>query len=232
MGKYLIIHVSIYHWLVLRRPASLPTPLQKLRHFLSIKSSSNKNVKPFNKSSEKKEKKSGDRTVTEMGQKGVISPAKKLFSWVRRQSKKVKIFLGLTTALTLLVTLKLVVHDHNYFFVMAEAIHLIGLLVLIYKLTTLKTCSGNFSRKIFSFLVIKINSFIFICMLLFFLDIQARKLETFVLLCYSCGNFIDFCVVSLWLSCFVIWRSKIWTPWGNFLFWLSAFRNNFLSTFK
>lgn len=119
-----------------------------------------------------------------MGQKGVISPAKKLFSWVRRQSKKVKIFLGLTTTLTLLVTLKLVVHDHNYFFVMAEAIHLIGLLVLIYKLTTLKTCSGNFSRKIFVFLVIKINSFIFICMLLFFLDIQARKLETFVLLCY------------------------------------------------
>lgn len=149
-----------------------------------MKSSSRKNVKPFNKSSEKKEKTSGDRTVTEMGQKGVISPAKKLFSWVRRQSKKVKIFLGLTTALTLLVTLKLVVHDHNYFFVMAEAIHLIGLLVLIYKLTTLKTCSGNFSRKIFVFLVIKINSFIFICMLLFFLDIQARKLETFVLLCY------------------------------------------------
>lgn len=79
-----------------------------------------------------------------MGQKGYQSPAKKLLSWVRRQSKKVKTFLGLMTAITLLVTLKLAVHDHNYFFVIAEAIHLIGLLVLIYKLTTLNTCSGNF----------------------------------------------------------------------------------------
>lgn len=79
-----------------------------------------------------------------MGQKGYQSPAKKLLSWVRKQSKKMKIFMGVITAIILVVTLKLVVHDHNYFFVVAEAIHSIGLLVLIYKLTTLKTCSGNF----------------------------------------------------------------------------------------
>ncbi|KAK6788324.1 hypothetical protein RDI58_016849 [Solanum bulbocastanum] len=77
-----------------------------------------------------------------MGQKGYQSPAKKVLSWIRKKSKKVKIFLGLITAISLLVTLKLVVHDHNLFFAIAEAIHLIGLLVLIYKLTTLKTCSG------------------------------------------------------------------------------------------
>ncbi|KAL3367461.1 hypothetical protein AABB24_011945, partial [Solanum stoloniferum] len=87
----------------------------------------------------KKNQNSGGR---KMGQKGYQSPAKKVLSWIRKKSKKVKIFLGLITAISLLVTLKLVVHDHNLFFVIAEAIHLIGLLVLIYKLTTLKTCSG------------------------------------------------------------------------------------------
>ncbi|XP_019069752.1 uncharacterized protein [Solanum lycopersicum] len=77
-----------------------------------------------------------------MGQKGYQSPVKKLLSWVQKQSKKVKIILFIVTLITLLVTLKLTVHNHDYFFVMAEAIHLIGLLILIYKLTTLKTCSG------------------------------------------------------------------------------------------
>ncbi|XP_055832558.1 uncharacterized protein LOC129901417 [Solanum dulcamara] len=77
-----------------------------------------------------------------MGQKEYQSPMKKLLSWVRKQSKKVKMLLFIITTITLLVTLKLVVHDHNYFFVMAEAIHFLGLLILIYKLTTLNTCSG------------------------------------------------------------------------------------------
>lgn len=78
-----------------------------------------------------------------MVQKEYQSPMKKLLSWVRKQSKKVKMLLFIITTITLLVTLKLVVHDHNYFFVMAEAIHFLGLLILIYKLTTLNTCSGN-----------------------------------------------------------------------------------------
>ncbi|KAH0659911.1 hypothetical protein KY289_028659 [Solanum tuberosum] len=67
-----------------------------------------------------------------MGQKGYQSPAKKVLSWIRKKSKKVKIFLGLITAIVLLVTLKLVVHDHNLFFVIAEAIHLIGLLMFLF----------------------------------------------------------------------------------------------------
>uniref|UniRef100_M1BUK2 ER lumen protein retaining receptor n=1 Tax=Solanum tuberosum TaxID=4113 RepID=M1BUK2_SOLTU len=77
-----------------------------------------------------------------MGQKGVQRPLQKLFSWVRKQSNKVKTFLGVFTVLTLLVTLKLLIHEHNHFFVLAEFAHFVGILVLIYKLTTHKTCSG------------------------------------------------------------------------------------------
>ncbi|XP_016450026.2 uncharacterized protein LOC107774883 [Nicotiana tabacum] len=77
-----------------------------------------------------------------MGQKGVQKTLQKLFSRVRKQSNKVKTFLGVFTVLTLLVTLKLLIHEHNHFFVLAEFAHFVGILVLIYKLSTLKTCSG------------------------------------------------------------------------------------------
>ncbi|KAJ4846590.1 hypothetical protein Tsubulata_024711 [Turnera subulata] len=70
------------------------------------------------------------------------SPVNVLFGWVRRQSMKVKIFLGVVIALCGLVALKMWVKDHNYFFIASEAIHAAGILVLIYKLTTQKTCSG------------------------------------------------------------------------------------------
>lgn len=104
-----------------------------------------------------------------MGQKGYQSPVKKLLSWVQKQSKKVKIVLFIVTLITLLVTLKLTVHNHDYFFVMAEAIHLIGLLILIYKLTTLKTCSGNLISflNFFSFFVdLEKKTFISLCFVL------------------------------------------------------------------
>ncbi|CAM8930387.1 unnamed protein product [Rhodiola kirilowii] len=65
-----------------------------------------------------------------------------LFGWVRRQSLKVKAFLGVTAVLSGLVALRLAVKDYDHFFVAAEAIHAAGILVLIYKLTTQKTCSG------------------------------------------------------------------------------------------
>ncbi|KAL6967982.1 hypothetical protein U1Q18_033786 [Sarracenia purpurea var. burkii] len=68
------------------------------------------------------------------------SPVNKLFAWVRRQSMKVKIFLAFTSLLSSLVALKLLVKDHNHFYIASEAIHVAGILVLIYKLTTQKNC--------------------------------------------------------------------------------------------
>ncbi|PRQ25459.1 putative ER lumen protein retaining receptor [Rosa chinensis] len=65
-----------------------------------------------------------------------------LFQWVRRQSMKVKIFLGAFLALCGLVALKFWVKNHDHFFIASEAIHFLGIIVLIYKLTTQKTCSG------------------------------------------------------------------------------------------
>ncbi|KAL6210970.1 hypothetical protein ACLB2K_016199 [Fragaria x ananassa] len=76
-----------------------------------------------------------------MGRKRNAS-ANVLFQWVRRQSMKVKIFLGAFLALCSLVALKLWIKNHKYFFVASEAIHFLGIIVLIYKLTIQKTCSG------------------------------------------------------------------------------------------
>ncbi|KAG8387264.1 hypothetical protein BUALT_Bualt02G0003300 [Buddleja alternifolia] len=70
------------------------------------------------------------------------APVNKLFAWVRRQSKKVQTFLAAVCVIAALVALKLSFHDHNQFYVVSEAIHFAGILVLIYKLTTQKTCSG------------------------------------------------------------------------------------------
>uniref|UniRef100_A0A5B7BTF8 ER lumen protein-retaining receptor C28H8.4 n=1 Tax=Davidia involucrata TaxID=16924 RepID=A0A5B7BTF8_DAVIN len=70
------------------------------------------------------------------------SPVNKLFAWVRRQSMKVKTFLAVTTVLCSLFALKLLIKDQNHLFVASEAIHAAGIMVLIYKLTTQKTCSG------------------------------------------------------------------------------------------
>ncbi|PON59366.1 ER lumen protein retaining receptor [Trema orientale] len=76
-----------------------------------------------------------------MGRKRT-SPANVLFGWLRRQSLKVKTFIGAAIGLFALVALKFTVKNHNHFFVASEAVHLAGILVLIYKLTTQKTCSG------------------------------------------------------------------------------------------
>ncbi|KAM1003512.1 hypothetical protein ACFX15_003577 [Malus domestica] len=65
-----------------------------------------------------------------------------LFQWVRKQSMKVKVFLGSLLALCALVALRFWVKNHNYFFITSEAVHVAGIVVLIYKLTTQKTCSG------------------------------------------------------------------------------------------
>eukprot|EP01018_Ginkgo_biloba_P021912 Gb_29525 [translate_table: standard] len=65
-----------------------------------------------------------------------------LSGWVRRQPPKVKAFLAVITGIASLVFLRLVVHDHDNLFVAAEAIHAVGISVLIYKLMKEKTCAG------------------------------------------------------------------------------------------
>lgn len=55
---------------------------------------------------------------------------------------RMKIILGVVAALISLVCLRLFVRERNHFFVASEAIHTAGIFVLIYKLTTKKSCSG------------------------------------------------------------------------------------------
>eukprot|EP01018_Ginkgo_biloba_P035683 Gb_35685 [translate_table: standard] len=62
---------------------------------------------------------------------------------VRRQPPKVKAFLGVMAGIGALVFLKFVVEDHNKLFIAAEAIHALGIAILIYKLMRLKTCAGS-----------------------------------------------------------------------------------------
>jgi ER lumen protein retaining receptor len=64
-------------------------------------------------------------------------------TWVRRQPPKIKGFLAVVSAMTTLGFLRMVVHDHDNLFVAAEAVHALGISVLIYKLTKEKTCAGK-----------------------------------------------------------------------------------------
>ncbi|TYG59577.1 hypothetical protein ES288_D08G314200v1 [Gossypium darwinii] len=61
--------------------------------------------------------------------------------WVRRQPPKVKTFLAVVSGMVALVLLRVIVNDHDNLFVAAEAVHSIGISVLIYKLTKEKTCA-------------------------------------------------------------------------------------------
>ncbi|KAK6938955.1 ER lumen protein retaining receptor [Dillenia turbinata] len=63
-------------------------------------------------------------------------------TWVRRQPPKMKLILGLVAAVAALVFLSLIVEDHDNLFVAAEAVHALGISVLIYKLIKEKTCAG------------------------------------------------------------------------------------------
>lgn len=65
-------------------------------------------------------------------------------TWVKRQPPKVKAFLAVITGMAALVLLRVIVHDHDNLFVAAEAVHSIGISVLIYKLTKEKTCAGTY----------------------------------------------------------------------------------------
>eukprot|EP00270_Netrium_digitus_P002208 TRINITY_DN1247_c0_g1_i1.p1 TRINITY_DN1247_c0_g1~~TRINITY_DN1247_c0_g1_i1.p1 ORF type:complete len:276 (-),score=35.98 TRINITY_DN1247_c0_g1_i1:296-1123(-) len=62
--------------------------------------------------------------------------------WIRKQPVKVKAMLGVLAGLALIVMLRLVVVDHDNLFIGAEAIHAVGIAVLIYKLIKEKNCAG------------------------------------------------------------------------------------------
>lgn len=69
-------------------------------------------------------------------------PIQAVSTWVRRQPPKVKAFLAVVSGMAALVLLRAIVHDHDNLFVAAEAVHSIGIAVLIYKLMKEKTCAG------------------------------------------------------------------------------------------
>ncbi|KAM3731525.1 hypothetical protein ACB098_12G170100 [Castanea mollissima] len=77
-----------------------------------------------------------------MGRRRRSSPMNVLSEWVKKQSMRMKICLGAMVALLALAALKLTIHDLNHFYIGSEFIHALGIIVLIYKLTTKKTCSG------------------------------------------------------------------------------------------
>ncbi|CAA2963796.1 ER lumen -retaining receptor [Olea europaea subsp. europaea] len=69
-------------------------------------------------------------------------PIKDVTTWVKRQPPKAQVLLAVAAVLTTLVFLGLVVQDHDNLFIAAEAVHAIGISLLIYKLTQEKTCAG------------------------------------------------------------------------------------------
>ncbi|KAF5196057.1 Er lumen protein retaining receptor family protein [Thalictrum thalictroides] len=65
-----------------------------------------------------------------------------VFEWFQKQTLKVKILLGFLFGIVLLGVLRLFIRNHYELFVVAESIHAVGILALIYKLITKKNCSG------------------------------------------------------------------------------------------
>lgn len=74
--------------------------------------------------------------------KATRRPIQAVATWVRRQPPKIKAFLAVVSGMAALVFLRFVVHDHDNLFVAAEAVHAIGISVLIYKLMKERTCAG------------------------------------------------------------------------------------------
>lgn len=62
--------------------------------------------------------------------------------WVKKQPPRVQGALAVATGILGLVFLRFVVVDHDNLFVAAEAIHAVGIAVLIYKLMKERTCAG------------------------------------------------------------------------------------------
>ena len=99
--------------------------------------------------------------------KAAQKPIHAVTTWVRRQPPKVKAFLGVVSAMAALVLLRMIVHDHDNFFVAAEAVHALGISVLIYKLSKEKTCAGNHISLLpnsRTFLVLKLGLITIFCL--------------------------------------------------------------------
>ncbi|CAA3024133.1 ER lumen -retaining receptor [Olea europaea subsp. europaea] len=69
-------------------------------------------------------------------------PIRVVSNWVRRQPPKVKSFLAVLAVMAALMLLRAIVHNHDNLFIAAEAVHSIGISVLIYKLKMERTCAG------------------------------------------------------------------------------------------
>ena len=78
---------------------------------------------------------------------GPKRPIHAVATWVRRQPPKIKAFLAVVSGIAALLFLRMVVHDHDNLFVSAEAVHALGISVLIFKLTKEKTCAGKLKLK-------------------------------------------------------------------------------------
>lgn len=74
--------------------------------------------------------------------KGAKRPINTVATWVKRQPPKVKAFLAVVSGMAALVFLRFIVHDHDNLFVAAEAVHALGICILIYKLMKENSCAG------------------------------------------------------------------------------------------
>ncbi|XP_021736931.1 putative ER lumen protein-retaining receptor C28H8.4 [Chenopodium quinoa] len=78
-----------------------------------------------------------------MGDKRATPTAvKQLSRWIRSRSVRQLVTMASIAAFIFLILLKLFVRNYTYFYIAAQLAHSIGILVLIYKLTITKTCSG------------------------------------------------------------------------------------------
>ncbi|KNA20701.1 hypothetical protein SOVF_049900 [Spinacia oleracea] len=78
-----------------------------------------------------------------MGDKRASPTAvKQLSRWIRSRSVRQQVSMASMAAFILLIFMKVFVKNYTYFYVAAQLAHSIGILVLIYKLTITKTCSG------------------------------------------------------------------------------------------
>ncbi|XP_021736935.1 putative ER lumen protein-retaining receptor C28H8.4 [Chenopodium quinoa] len=78
-----------------------------------------------------------------MGDKNATPVAvKRIGRWVRSPSVREQVTMGVVAAFVLLVLIKVFVKSQTYLFVATQVAHSAGILLLIYKLTITKTCSG------------------------------------------------------------------------------------------